>query len=848
MKSLRLKGKIILPIAILILAILSVVVTITIMQFSSFTQDLVDERLETAAHGIRDIANEARLSTIYRGISVSNDPLTIQAILDNDTPTAFRAIDELMPRYGANTLMIANAEGIVLGRSWNRAQYGDMTVSPIQLSSLRGEVPVQITPLGGYYFPIRSTVPVHHDGSIIGFVVVGFALDTAEYVRTLGERFDAEITLFYEHTRVASTLTDAQGNSVVGTPAIDAAIIDQVTNSRIEYRTTAVRDGREFSAVYLPLLDPDGNVFGTIFMGLPLEAINQQNITVIVTVVIVSAIGLALAFGILYILVSRVSKPINALSAAGQQIAEGNLSVNFDTRRTDEIGELAKSFANIQTIVGTMVNDMTNAYSEYVKVGDMHHQIDDGKYQNSYKEMIGLVNNLLSTVTSDIGEVASVMNSLAEGSFSKKINYDNWAGEWIVVPNALGGLANNLKSISAEVSAMIESIAQKGDLNFKIDIDNYKGDWSKIMEGLNSISKAVYEPIRAIEMGLLEMRSGNFDLESIDKKITQAGYRPNANSYNGTFKNTISAFDETITSISIYINEIEGVLAQMAEGDLRNTIKREYVGSFDLIKRSVNNINNTLHKTLSEISAAADQVLTGASQISNSATELSNGAQEQSSSVQELNATVDMLSGQTQQNAESAVIANELSSKSTTNAQEGNIAMGQMVEAMNAIKDSSNNIGAIVKTIQDIAFQTNLLALNASVEAARAGEHGKGFAVVADEVRSLAGRSQEAATQTTTLIQDSINRVETGGDIAETTAGSLNAIVASAGEVLAVITKISEASREQAEAIAQVSDGLAQIARVTQNNSAVSEETAATSEELNSQAEVLRQLVSFFKL
>ncbi|MCL2853983.1 MAG: methyl-accepting chemotaxis protein, partial [Defluviitaleaceae bacterium] len=144
--------------------------------------------------------------------------------------------------------------------------------------------------------------------------------------------------------------------------------------------------------------------------------------------------------------------------------------------------------------------------------------------------------------------------------------------------------------------------------------------------------------------------------------------------------------------------------------------------------------------------------------------------------------------------------------------------------------------------------QTNLLALNASVEAARAGEHGKGFAVVADEVRTLAGRSQAAATETTTLIQGSIVRVDSGAEIAEATATSLNAIVSSADSVLGLINNITATAQDQASMISQISDTLLHTATTVQNNSRFAQEAAATAEELNSQSEMLRQLVSYFKL
>jgi len=171
-----------------------------------------------------------------------------------------------------------------------------------------------------------------------------------------------------------------------------------------------------------------------------------------------------------------------------------------------------------------------------------------------------------------------------------------------------------------------------------------------------------------------------------------------------------------------------------------------------------------------------------------------------------------------------------------------------MLMAMVQIKESSKGISKIIKVIQDIAFQTNLLSLNAAVEAAHAGQYGKGFGVVAEEIRSLAARSQQSSVETTALIEDSISRVESGANIAESTSQSLDTIVESASDVLEIINNISSASKDQAEAIAQFSNGLETISQVVQSNSTISVETATASEELSSQAELLQQLVAFFRL
>jgi methyl-accepting chemotaxis protein len=493
-----------------------------------------------------------------------------------------------------------------------------------------------------------------------------------------------------------------------------------------------------------------------------------------------------------------------------------------------------------------LVDDITKFSHEANINGDIEYRIDAEKYSGKYKEMIENLNKFTDDFVGDMLAFLDAMNRVNKGDFRSELN--RLPGKKIILNNTLDELMTNLNAVHAEVNGLIEAASAKGDLSFKINADKYQGNWRELMLGLNSISEAVDIPLQAINVALREMQSGYFDTTHLLQKIEEAGLPTDPAKYRGVFGDIIMAVNATMAEISSYVTEISENLIAMADGNMTTVISRDYVGNFMDIKESFNNISATLNKTLSEISAASDQVLSGAKQISTSAMDLANGATEQASSVQELTASIDMINQQTMQNANNAQEANTLSNRSTENANEGNEAMKQMLDAMHGIKEASGNISKIIKTIQDIAFQTNLLALNASVEAARAGEHGKGFSVVADEVRTLAGRSQNAAEETTALIEDSINRVDAGSGIAESTANALGVIVTNTQEMLRIIDNISVSSKEQAEAIGQVGVGLGQISSVTQSNSAVSEEAAAAAEELTSQAEILRQLVAYFKL
>lgn len=359
-----------------------------------------------------------------------------------------------------------------------------------------------------------------------------------------------------------------------------------------------------------------------------------------------------------------------------------------------------------------------------------------------------------------------------------------------------------------------------------------------VMEKIRRTSAALSKPIAELNETAQKLAQGDLDVTidvSVDNEIGELG-------------ESIGATVDRLKEYIVYLDEASHALDQIAKGKLVIELKQEYVGEFQKLKVALLNISSSMNEVMHGISDSSQMVATSAGELAKAAQGLAEGSGVQAAAVEELVATASSVTEQVEESKADAKRSADETENVTMMMEQSQDKMGEMMEAVRKIHETSEQVVGIIKTIEEIADQTNLLSLNASIEAARAGEAGKGFAVVADEIGKLALESSKAANMTRNLIGVSMEEINKGNDIAQGVMSSLKEAVEAVDKVNVMIQKTAESAADQAQSMEQIKVGIEEISQGVQDTSAIAEESSATSQELASQADVLNDMVQRFEL
>ena len=612
--------------------------------------------------------------------------------------------------------------------------------------------------------------------------------------------------------------------------------------------------------------------------------------------------GLAIVLvisGLLYVLIRRmVIRPINAVRVAAERVAQGDLSMQPQTDRRDEIGQLIGSMANMQTVL-TQFRDAQSTMASQHALGMIDHMMPAHELPGSYGDMAKANNDLVKSHVSVMLHLVDLLDQYAKGNFNERMDVlpgqqrrisevTSAARDTMAAAAEAANFNARVKSALDNVSLPVRIADNDGTVIYlnhalKATLTKYREGFKKQIPGFDpdkilngSVGVFYADPPAA----LARLRSITGTVQS---RLTLGGRQYDLSTtpvmgQNGERMGTVGQWSD-VTEQLLAEQQIESMVQAAALGDFSQRLSMDgKTGFFATLSTGMNQLMDTSEQGLNDVAqvlsafaegdlthriqrnysglfgkvkdsanATAENLTRVLGEVRAAADALTGAANQVSATAQSLSQAASEQAASVEQTTASIDVMSASISQNSDNAKVTNgMATQSSKEAVDggqAVRQTvvaMKQIAAKIGIVDDIAYQTNLLALNAAIEAARAGEHGKGFAVVAAEVRKLAERSQEAAKEIGELAGASVSTAERAGKL-------LDQIVPNIQKTSDLVQEIAAASTEQSESVVQIGGAMGQLNKATQQNASASEQLAATSEELSGQAEQLQASVAFFK-